>query len=264
MWICTQAFHVPKRGNAETEYEDAFFPDTGFASRDLTKFRCAVADGASESAYSGLWAQLLVRAFGRRKMRLERLRNLWQRAVVARPVPWYLERKIRNGAHAAFVGLMLREEKGTPKTAPKDPLDIQIGEAATDSGSWRAMAVGDSCVFHVRGDQLLSAGPVTRSEHFDNNPVLVSSRSRDPFRQDSPNVQVLKGRWEPGDTFHLATDALAQWLLSKHEAQKPPWSALRDLDTDDPGCFASFIDELRSGDDLHNDDTTLVRVEVGG
>ena len=23
MWICTQAFHVPKRGNAETEYEDA-------------------------------------------------------------------------------------------------------------------------------------------------------------------------------------------------------------------------------------------------
>ena len=52
MWICTQAFHVAKKGNAESEYEDAYFPADGF-HRDRHMYRCAVADGATESAFSG-------------------------------------------------------------------------------------------------------------------------------------------------------------------------------------------------------------------
>ena len=80
MWISTRAFHVPKHGNAESEYEDAFFPPDG-SNRELPQFRCAVADGASESAFARPWAQLLVRGFGRRQMHLVRLRQLWQKVV---------------------------------------------------------------------------------------------------------------------------------------------------------------------------------------
>ena len=104
MWICTQAFHVPKRGNAEDEYEDAFFPENGFY-RDPVVFRCAVADGASESAFAREWAEMLVRSFGRRRLRLKHLQDLWRRLVSGRPLPWYLEAKIPRGSHAAFVGL---------------------------------------------------------------------------------------------------------------------------------------------------------------
>src|SRR5260370_42032120 len=51
-----RALSVPKHGHTEDEYEDAWAadPDAG---------RFAVADGASESAFAGLWARLLVEGF---------------------------------------------------------------------------------------------------------------------------------------------------------------------------------------------------------
>ena len=238
MWVCTRVFHVPKRGNAEAEYEDAFFPE-GAVECKHSAFRCAVADGASESAFSGLWAQLLVRSFGRRRMRLGRLRELWQRAVGTQPLPWYLEKKVKNGAHAAFMGLRLRE------------------------GRWRALAVGDSCIFHVRVDELLTVGPIDRAEHFNNSPVLISSKSREPFRRHAGHVAMMHGDWEPGDVFYLATDAMAQWLLSEMEAGRPPWGPLRDLCADeDETLYSRLVGELRANQGLHNDDTTLLQVEV--
>ena len=115
MQVDSKGFHAPKQGNAEEEYEDAFFPES-CVTREMTEFRCAVADGASESAFAGLWAQLLVRSFGRRRLRLARLRQLWQRMVKGRPLPWYLEKKINNGAHAAFVGLVIRDGAVARKT----------------------------------------------------------------------------------------------------------------------------------------------------
>ena len=60
--VSTRTFHVHKRGGTEAEYEDAFFPDE--FTDELGAFRCAVADGASESAFANIWAQLLVRGFG--------------------------------------------------------------------------------------------------------------------------------------------------------------------------------------------------------
>ena len=66
--VSTQAFHVHKRGGTESESEDAFFPDE-FAD-ELGTFRCAVADGASESAFANIWAQLLVRGFGTKNLRI--------------------------------------------------------------------------------------------------------------------------------------------------------------------------------------------------
>ena len=114
MWIRTEAFHVAKRGNDESEYEDAFYPSA--LAREVSAFRCAVADGASESMFSGLWAKLLVRGFFRRQLRMDRLKRIWKRAAHGtgdpasqggggKAVPWYVEKKAAHGAHAAFVGL---------------------------------------------------------------------------------------------------------------------------------------------------------------
>ena len=91
MWVSTRVFHVPKRGNAEAEYEDAFFPKDAVECK-RSEFRCAVADGASESAFSGLWAQLPVRSFGNRKMRPEWLRRLFEDAIKSKPVSSYPEK----------------------------------------------------------------------------------------------------------------------------------------------------------------------------
>lgn len=263
MWVSTRVFHVPKRGNAEAEYEDAVYPERDLARR-LGEFRCAVADGASESAFSGLWAQLLVRSFGKRKMRLQRLQKLFEGAVKTRPVPWYLEKKIKNGAHAAFMGLMIRD--GAPNGAADGKSKGKSngkGARKRTGRSWRALAVGDSCIFHVRDDELLAVGPIEKSELFDNSPFLIASKTAAPLRRSAGHVTLMDGEWEPGDVFYLVTDALAAWLLAEHEAGRPPWESLRDLCADDDRTlYERLVDELRTSHGLHNDDTTLFQVEV--
>jgi hypothetical protein len=272
MRVRTQAFHVPKRGNAETEYEDAYFPENA-PDGEVSEFRCAVADGASESAFASVWARLLVRGFGRRRLRLSRLRQLWQRATGGRALPWYLETKILHGAHAAFVGLSIREgspngqEAKEPPSEPPEwlelPADDEAPAEAGDGRSWRAIAIGDSCLFHVRDGELLTVGPLGASDQFDNNPALLSSRLPQRIQRGADHINVLSGAWQPGDAFYLATDALAQWLLAIQEAGRPPWVKLGELcAANDEPTFVRLVEELRGLGDLHNDDTTLLRVEV--
>jgi hypothetical protein len=56
------------------------------------------------------------------------------------------------------------------------------------------------------------------------------------------------------------TDALAQWFLAEAELGRRPWGALAKVTT--PEQFAAYIDCLRAGGALRNDDVTLVSVEV--
>ena len=129
---------------------------------------------------------------------------------------------------------------------------------------WRLLAIGDSCVFQVRGDELIVVGPVTKSEDFDNSPYLVSTNGTCSIARHAKHVKVMKGTWQSRDIFFLATDALAQWMLANVEAGELPWAMLRDLGSE--GCmpFAEIVDKLRkdSKSKLKNDDSTLMRVEV--
>lgn len=294
MWVRTRAFHVPKHGNKEAEYEDAFFPENE-VHREVTEFRCAAADGATESAFSGLWARLLVRGFGRRRLRVQQLQRVWQRVIQRTPLPWYLEAKVPHGAHAAFVGLSIHEtrkaiEAPTTQEAPLaarsaaapdaeeahwlDPapavlLPAQCGakEAAgprtVASGHWRALAIGDTCLFHVRGGELVEVGPLQSSDEFDSRPVLLASRGPQQLAGSDTHVRMLGGAWRSGDTFYLVTDALAKWMLQQQETGDSPWQALIELGTDaEEVPFDRLVADLRSSGALHNDDSTLLRVEV--
>ncbi len=252
MLVFSQGFFAPKRGNAESEYEDAYFPERACQRQDLSEFRCAVADGASESAFSREWARLLVRRYHHQRVSLKLLQRSWLRRVTRQPVPWYLEEKIRRGAYATLVGLSIRDPD------PSQPC----------GGSWQSTAVGDSCLFHVRDEELLTVAPITRSDDFNNHPHLVSTDSSASFGLDQSRIKVARGEWLPSDVFYLLTDALAEWTLSEHEAGRPPWPTFRRLGKgDDAGAtgqrsFATLVANLRQNSGLHNDDVTLLRVEV--
>ena len=123
------AFHLPKSGNSAEEYEDAFA-----ASPEHGRF--AVADGASESSFAGLWARLLVEGFVKEARKpweetgwLKPLHERWAAEVNRRPLPWYAEMKRQEGAFATLLGFALRSPD-----------------------HWRAVAVGDSCLIQVRGE----------------------------------------------------------------------------------------------------------------
>jgi hypothetical protein len=239
------AFHLPKRGNAAQEYEDAL-------ATDPAADRYAVADGASESSYSGLWARLLAEGFvgsagkpWRDLDWLPPLRKRWAAEVDKLPLSWYAEMKREQGAFATLLGLAFRP-----------PLEGQ-------PGIWRALAVGDSCLFRTRSGRLLKAFPLSDSKGFGNQPRLLGSRSSSSGGFAQPAPEQAHGRWRPGDRFLLMTDALAQWFLHQNEEGGQPLEQIARLlgESDPRAAFAGWIEERRDRQDLRNDDVTLVLID---
>jgi hypothetical protein len=233
-----RVLHLPKRGHRPDEYEDAWAADAGAG-------RFAVADGASESSYAGLWARLLVQAFVAERRPwdgpdwLAGPRRRWSAEVDRLALSWYAEMKREQGAHATLLGLALRPP------------------AAGAEGRWRALAVGDSCLVRVRDGERPRSFPLRRSTEFDNAPRLLGSRPG-----AAPVFDVSRGSCRVGDRLFLMTDALAQWFLLRCEQDGRPWDELAALPagTGHESAFAAWIEERRDQGGLRNDDVTLLTV----
>jgi hypothetical protein len=267
MWAHTTTFWVPKRGSSVGEYEDAAWVGpvgngTGeIRGRSLT---VAIADGASESFLAGHWARRLVKGFGTARGGAIRTRagfiaayreavRGWDEEVQeyttereerGAPIQWYEEPGLAKGAYATILAAEFSDSReGRPPT-------------------WKAIALGDSCIFQVRDESLYQSFPTGDPTSFSYQPPLLSSRGADVtvLRR---HIKTEAKDWERGDSFYLATDALAAWFLRTNEMDGRPWEPLRDLDTDGADVtFAEWVDEQRDLGLMHNDDTTLIRIDM--
>jgi len=250
MRVTTDVFWAGKHGSQPHEYEDAYWPLHRLVEVTTDVFGCAIADGATESSYSRLWAKQLSRAAGLRlpsdeaalRELLRPLQKQWAGYVAQRiqkhALPWYVEEKASSGAFAALLSLQL-----------------------DNTNNWRAVAVGDCCVAHLRKARLCQSFPLTRAAEFTQRPYLLSSL---PARNGllHANLHVADGNWQAGDVFLLMTDALAHWSLAEAEAGAEPWQTLICLDPDDAAGFETWLAPLRSARAIRNDDVTLLRVCV--
>ena len=235
MLTSATAWWAPKSGNTASEYEDAY-------AVKPEALRFAVADGASESSFARQWAELLVEGFvqdapsaaGLAEF-VTPLQAVWAEGQKGKATAWYSERKAADGAFSSLLGVTVEGDR------------------------WRAVAVGDSCLFVVRAGKLVRAFPLERAEQFNNGPSLLSSVGRSNAGVWS-TVAAIEGELQEKDRLLLMTDALAQWFLVEAEMGRRPWAALAKVTT--PEQFTAFIDCLRAGGALRNDDVTLVNVEV--
>jgi hypothetical protein len=245
-----QSFWLPKAGNTAAEYEDALYPrKPGELSN--RRVRLAVADGASEGMFSGSWAAILTRLFCRTSPTLPveeflgRAHREWQEWTAAylqrrerqnRPLQWFEEPGFQRGAFATLLGLTLFEH-----------------------GRWEALALGDSCLFQMRGADLLAAFPLERSADFNSRPFLIASNPTYNAGL-SERVARIEGDWQAGDQWLLMTDALACWFMQACEAGRAPWDLVRQHAQ--PEDFTDWIAALRADHHMRNDDVTLMSVEI--
>ncbi|MBI5959323.1 MAG: protein phosphatase 2C domain-containing protein [Chloroflexi bacterium] len=248
MHISAHTFWMPKAGNRADEYEDAF-AHTPLQDTSVPEFLCAVADGATETSFSGLWAQLLAAAFVERRLvgidpaTIARLSDDWRNQIAERthdkPLPWYAEEKLQSGAYSSLVGLYLAPPR-----------------------YWRAVGVGDSCLFQLRRGKIIRAFPLMESAQFNNRPALISTNAEG----NRALVPVtVEGDWRDDDCFLLMTDALAQFFLAQREQlSRLLWMPLRDkfLRLRSQPAFDEMVIRLRHDRVCRNDDVTLVRVRV--
>lgn len=235
-WISATA---PKRGNRIEENEDAVAGEPG-------ALRFAVSDGASEGWESGPWAARLTAAFLTQPPEpvdfaqwLTDTRARWVVPAPSGSVPWYAAVKQEQGSFATLAGLELRRSQKTTGWA------------------WRAVAIGDSCVFHVRGSALRTAFPIEDAKGFGNRPALVPSSTE----SRCPEPSWFAGRAEPTDLFLLATDAVAARLLDPDTRPAGLTAARESLRTQAP---APLLDWFRAVQAVTNDDASLIAVRLPG
>ncbi len=73
------------------------------------------------------------------------------------------------------------------------------------------------------------------------------------------HVRLAQGTVAEGDDFFVCTDAMAAWFLARSEDGGRPWEALRDFTEI---RFTEWVSEARRTGGLHNDDVTLVHVDI--
>ncbi|HMA32974.1 MAG TPA: hypothetical protein VKY74_00730 [Chloroflexia bacterium] len=252
----SRLFTLPKAGKTEAEYEDAAVVD------DATGIY-VVADGASDSVFAGLWAQLVAQRFAdglpaasdAQSWRdwLQPAQTAWQTTVHADPLPWYVEPKIRQGAFATCVALILR-----PAATPGG------------LGHWGVVAVGDSCLFQISGahngtpaSRSPAAGgfPISNPAEFGTNPLALCSN---PEYNEVvwPHLAHTSGTWQPGDLFILASDAMAHWIMQEL-VPVGAWDRLLPLlDAADDTAFRALVAAEWDNGLLRNDDLTLLMIRV--
>jgi hypothetical protein len=146
----------------------------------------------------------------------------------------------------------VKQEQGSFATL----LGLELRRPRRATGwAWRAVAVGDSCLVHVRGGEVESAFPLATPGAFGNRPPLVPSSADGRC----PRPEWLAGRARPGDLFLLATDAAAARLLDP-AALSPALEAAREsLRGRDPAPLVGWSRELQA---TANDDVSVVAIRL--
>jgi len=239
------SIRVSKHGNTISECEDA-------VTVDPRRAVLAVADGASSSFGAHLWAETLTKHFVRqppKPLSVGSFGTWLSEARAAAPTPstqpaadssatpngWWSEQGARQGAYSTIVGAAIMTD----------------GDARVAT----VMCLGDSCAFVLTGTPgervIRRALPYEDASQFGSHPALLASML--DRVHDEPSWTTVPT--SPGDLVILASDAVAEWLLSD-----PKRFAL--LDGDEPEAVATRLIGERSDGRIVNDDLTVAVLEL--
>jgi len=258
MQLQVVTFSEVKDGNAPDEWQDG--ASGGVVGDGTGTARFIVLDGATGAFDAVRWVDQLATSFlpppGARPgaPRIEpaamgawfaRMQDQW-----AADVPAFdsiiEERKFREvGSFATFLGFEITGLDGT------EPF-------------WRAVALGDTVLFHVRAGRLIATFPPMRAGEFGSHPAGLHTQ-RSSLDDMTEHLLAGSGLLAAGDFLFAATDAMADWILQaagRDEAKL--WDTLTGLVH--PDVFARLVEDQRKEQDdakrMKNDDVTLMRLRM--
>ena len=251
-WQQPKVFSTHKEGEAAKDYQDAHTSNTNMK-------RFAVADGATRSFMSAPWSKLLVDRFCHDNDSINKellTTHNWTSWI--KPIQTKWDEKIQAivNDNPEKYGLFNRYQK--KESADATFVGIQLSQINDKLLKWESMIIGDSCLFVLSNGQVTSY-LLTSPVEFDYHPACFSSIG-DRNNQYKPKFQ--NGHAEIGDTFILATDALAKWMLTQSESLgwDKVFKQLNSLKSQRD--FERFVRHARqrTKDALENDDVTLMIV----
>ncbi len=240
-----RSFTMSKLGNKPQDCEDYF-------AWNASRMKFAMADGASTSIFSDIWARELTRVSVDAEESImdgidspaegiiRSARIAWYKSIQWATLPWFLRNKAVSGSYSTL-------------------LLLQIAPLAS-SFRYSAYAVGDTCLFMIRRKKITGSFPLSSPEQFGISPKLVWSGKGSPLpgdiRVQVPKFQSQAGIIEPGEILLLATDALSRWLLET--------GRIDDLlhRIDHPHEMNKFLAGEINSKRMRNDDVALATIEI--
>jgi len=297
-------FYEQKDGNQFHQFEDAFAlagvpvlriprnSTRGVVAHDVktgrlqlpTIWRCAVADGATGSGFSQAWARLLVEQYvnsevtitpdlGDVRVFIADTATLWNQTMIQEILRGYQPGSMKY----------IRVKNGLYETTQAAALLLL--EVDTVQHTWKAVALGDTLLFKVDGDEKLSPDrPYAHmtGDTFGNNPMLVTTNIEEQnaiiwnSQHFVPEEAYARGSFNMNtDRIFLMTDAIASYYLYFLETYEPikdhPTREMVDiyklmLVGRSEEYFNQFVDakrvreSARGFDKLKNDDVTIMRL----
>jgi len=219
----------------------------------------AIADGASQSFYPNIWAELLVNKFCQNP---EINQQNWQTWLVPIQNKWLLEveqrvTKAETEKRPVWVTNKNRlnfREAGTSTFIGLQFLDDQV----------KVSIVGDSCLFILKGNELKQTYLLKSSKDFNDRPAYFASYPKN--NQCVPSFfDIPLDSKKSQDCFHfiLATDALSEYIFNCREQEKNIFNTLLKISSQEQ--FENFVAEVRNADHIRmkNDDVTLITLSLG-
>ena len=219
--------------------------------------RFAIADGASQSFYSNIWAEKLVAHFCKDPDINESNWEQWLRPIQKE---W-------------FSDINQRVEKAREDNRPTwvtNQNRLKFGECATSTfvglefvdNKVKISVVGDSYLFILEEDKLSETYPkLACADDFGDRPEYFASDGKDNSFQPILESKVLEDT-NSQKHFILATDALSEYIFKCHERNEEIFSTL--LKFSKMEDFREFIFDARHSHKikLKNDDVALVVLRV--
>jgi hypothetical protein len=248
MYFESRTFWLAKDAAHSEHYQDAF-------ALDPLRGVAAIADGVSSSLFSSQWAKVLTAGVVEQpppvhdaagySQWLGRRRAQWSSSVDTANLAWHQKAKVQQGAQSTLLWV----EFWPPETQHS---------STTSTLKFRAYAVGDCCLFHARGSQMLRAFPIEQSALFENKPQVLTSI--DGKHDEQLAFETLQDHCQVGDVLVLCTDAIGAWALkSLEDGATLLWRDFWNMSAED---WAAYIARLREEQRMRYDDATLVLLRV--
>lgn len=214
--------------------------------------RYAVADGATRSFFPKQWAELLVERFCEMPTLSLNAEN-WKQWLAPIQEEWYRQVEERVQEVNQFY---LTNSFSAREPAVSTFIGLEVEKTKRE---WRAVVIGDSCLFHKNSSGFRSY-LIEQSEDFTSRPEAFASFPE----ANHYNPAFIRGELESGDLFILATDALAKWILEHKESENlaEMLHQLRQIENREE--FNQFVDQARDDEKIRlvNDDVALLLISV--
>jgi hypothetical protein len=177
---------------------------------------------------------------------------------------WFAQMQDQWAADVPAFDSIIEERKFREVGSFATFLGFEITGLAGPDPRWRAVALGDTVLFHVRADRLIATFPPMRPGDFGSRPAGVHTL-RSSLDGMTERLLAADGVLADGDFLFAATDAMAEWILraaGRDEAKV--WQTLGGLVH--PDVFARLVSDQRKEQDaakrMKNDDVTLMRLRM--